>query len=126
MLHKGRRATYMRVVAALRTHKADTYRVRCTAGYNLVDYTSPTRTPTSDLTLLKLFLNNAISTPGAKFIDVDLKDFYVNSRLPESEYMLLSSNIFPDVIILQYDIMSKVSKSSRRHICPTSSWSYSL
>jgi hypothetical protein len=45
-------------------------------GGNLVNYPDDCGTPTADLLTVKLLLNSIISTPNAKFMIIDLKDFY--------------------------------------------------
>ena len=107
-LPPGKRATYMRICANFRPQKADPHRIRCTVGGNLIQYDGPIRTPTADLTLFKLFINSIISTPNAKFTDVDLADFYIKHKLPEPEYMLVPYSLFPPDIIDEYDIKNKV------------------
>ena len=44
-------------------------------------------------------LNSVISTPGAKCIIADVKNFYLNNDLPEPEYMKLNIHIIPQEII---------------------------
>ena len=45
-------------------------------GGNLVNYPDDCGTPNADLLTVKLLLNSIISTPNAKFMTIDLKDFY--------------------------------------------------
>ncbi len=44
-------------------------------------------TPTADLLTLKLLINSIISTAGAKFMTMDIKDFYLNIPMARYEYM---------------------------------------
>ena len=52
-----------------------------TIGGNLLDYDSNTKTPTADLITLKLLLNSILSTPQAKFMTIDIKNFYLETKL---------------------------------------------
>ena len=54
-----------------------------TISSNLLDHNSNTKTPTADLTNLKLLLNSMLSTPEAKFMTIDIKDFYLMQNLKE-------------------------------------------
>ena len=74
-LPEGRTATYLRVVADLRPQKADPYRVRWTVGGDRLDYHGEVSTPASDMNTAKLLFNSTISTPGARFMCLDIKDF---------------------------------------------------
>jgi hypothetical protein len=80
-LPPGRHATYARFVATERPHKAETKCVRLNVGGNLVHYPDKVITPNADLSTVKLLLNSVISTPGARFITFDLKDFYLGTPM---------------------------------------------
>ena len=58
---KYRRATYSRSVCDIRPQKTETHRTRLTGGGNIIDYPGEVRTPTSELTTMKLHVNNVIS-----------------------------------------------------------------
>jgi hypothetical protein len=57
--------------------KKDKFWTRITMGGNLINYPGNCRTPTADLLTVKLLLNSIISTSNAKFITLNLKDFYL-------------------------------------------------
>ena len=63
-----------------------------------------------DLLTVKLLLNCVISTPGAKFITIDIKDFYLNTPMSYCKYMQLKLSNLPNDFIKQYNIASKVTK----------------
>jgi hypothetical protein len=97
-------ATYMRICANYRPQKDDPFRIRCTIGGNRIIYLGPTRTPAADITLFKIFINSVISTKGAKFMNIDLKDFYLSSYMKDPEYMLVPFKNFPPDIVKHYQI----------------------
>ncbi len=68
--------SYGCIVCTYRSEKKDPYRTRITMGGNLVNYPDDCGTPTADLLTVKLMPNSHISTPNAKFMTIDLKDFY--------------------------------------------------
>jgi hypothetical protein len=78
---KGRKATYLRIVSAFRPEKPNPRRVRFTVGGDRIDYTGDVSTKTADLPTVKTLLNSVISTPGARFMTGDLKDFYLNTPM---------------------------------------------
>ena len=57
-------------------------------------------TPTSDLFTVKLLLNSVVSTNGAKFFTLDIKDFYLNTPMERFEYMILKMENIPDNVIV--------------------------
>ena len=76
--------TYGHVVVACHPEKSDPYQTRLTVGGNLIAYPGDCGTPTVDLITVKLLLNIIVSTPGAKFMPINIKDFYLNT--PMSRY----------------------------------------
>lgn len=100
----SRKATYGRIVVSIRPQKTETHRTRLTVGGNLIDYPDDVSTPTADLTTAKILFNSVVSTPGAKFMTVDIKDFYLNTPMPRYEYMQLPLKTIPPEIIIQYKL----------------------
>jgi hypothetical protein len=60
--------------------------------------------PTANLTTAKLLINSTISTPRGIFLGIDLANFYLNTPLPNYEYMCLRLDIIPEEIILTYNL----------------------
>ncbi len=77
-------------------------------GGNLVNYPGDCGTPTVDLLTVKLMLNSIISTPNAKFMTIDLKDFYLLTPMNRYEYFRMKIDLFPQDVIDEYGLKSKV------------------
>ena len=60
--------------------------------------------PTAGLTTCKLLFNSTIATPGATFIGMDVKNFYLNTPMKVFEYMRLPISIIPQEIIDKYNL----------------------
>ena len=73
--------TYRGVVVSYRPEKGNSYRTRLTVGGNLIIYPSEYSTPTVDFLTVKLLINSVISTPDARFMNIDIKDFYLNTPM---------------------------------------------
>jgi len=58
--------TYAKIVVDFRPQKEDAYRIRITAGGNLLTYKGNVSTRTADLSTSKLLWNSILSTDGAK------------------------------------------------------------
>jgi hypothetical protein len=69
----GRQCTYLRIVCTHKPNKADQYRVRLCAGGDRLTYDGEIRTPTADLTTVKIHLNSTISTRGGRYMTADVK-----------------------------------------------------
>jgi hypothetical protein len=103
-----RTVTYTRIVVDFRPQKSDPNRVRLTAGGNLIDYPGELTTRTADLTTTKLLWNSVISTQDAKYLCLDIKNFYLGTPLDRFEYMKMPIDIFPQGIIDQYNLRQHV------------------
>jgi hypothetical protein len=101
---KGRKATYLRVVASYQPQKEDPYRIRWTAGGNKIDYPGVVSTPTADLTTVKIHLNSTISTDTAKYLCADIKDFYLATKMDRYEYMWVPVHMLPDAVMTAYNL----------------------
>jgi hypothetical protein len=72
-----------------------------------VHYPGDAGTPTANLLTVKLLLNSIISTPNAKFMTMDIKDFYLNSPMARFEYMRLRIADMPEDVIEHYQLRDK-------------------
>jgi hypothetical protein len=98
-------ATYLRIAAALKPHKAEECRVYFTvAGGNRIDYTGKTYTPTADLTTIKIHANSILSTKHTKFMTINIKSFYLSTLMPCNEYMQIPVKDIPLVIMDHYHL----------------------
>ena len=101
---KDKKATYLRIVAAYRPEKENPPQICFTVGGNLIFYPGNTSTKAADIVTVKIFINSTLSTPNAKFMTIDIKDFYLNTPMEEYEYMRIPVSIIPDDIIKQYNL----------------------
>jgi hypothetical protein len=99
-----RTVTYTRIVVDYRPQKADPNRVRLTAGGNLIDYPGELTTRTADLTTTKMVWNSVISTDDARYLCLDIKNFYLGTPMDRFEYMKMPLSIFPQATIDQYNL----------------------
>jgi hypothetical protein len=74
------------------------------AGGDRVNYLGDAGTPTADLLTVKILLNSIISTPKAKFMTMDIKDFYLNTTMAWYECMQLRLSDMPDDVIPHYKL----------------------
>ncbi len=104
----GRKATYLRLVTADRPQKTETKRTRATVDGEKITYPGDVSTKTAGLTTAKVLFNSVLSTPNAKFMGIDLKNFYLNTPLDRYEYMKMPITLIPDEIINQYNLLPLV------------------
>jgi hypothetical protein len=77
-------------------------------GGDKINYPGDCATPTGNLTLLKIMLNSIISTQGARFMTMDIKNFYLNTPMEQYEYLRITSDDVPEEIIQQHLLQDKV------------------
>jgi hypothetical protein len=102
--------TYGRIVCTFRPEKKAPNRTRITMGGNLVNYPDDCGTPTADLLTVKLLFNSVISTENAKFMTIDIKDFYLMTPMKRYEYFRMKIDLFPQDIIDEYNLHDKVDQ----------------
>jgi len=100
----GHKWTYARIVVDHRPQKEDPNRIRIAVGGNLIMYKGSTSTRTADLTTSKLLWNSILSTEGAKYMCLDIKNFYLPAALDYYEYMKIPLALFPEWIKTQYNL----------------------
>ena len=102
---RAKDVTYGLITTLIRPEKIDEpNRTRLVAGGNQVHYPGNAGTPTADLLTVKLLLNSIISTESARFMTMDIKDFYLNTPMARYEYMRLRLADMPEDVIEHYKL----------------------
>jgi hypothetical protein len=104
----GRKATYLRNVVADRPQKAQTRRVRWTVGGDRIQYPGDVSTKCAGLATAKILFNSVLSTPQAKFMCLDIKDFYLNNDMQHYEYMKIAVSAIPQEVFDAYQLSALV------------------
>jgi hypothetical protein len=102
------RPTYLHMVCANRPEKENPKRVRWTAGGDRIDYPGGASTKTADITTVKIVLNSVISTPKARYMTCDLKDFYLGTPMKKFEYMKIHIKYIPKIIMDLYNLWEEL------------------
>jgi hypothetical protein len=96
--------TYAKIVVDFRPQKEDPYRIRTTAGGNLLTYKGNVSTRMVDQSTSKLLWNSVLSMDGAKFVCLGIKNFYLTAALDYFEYMQMPLSVFPEWVKKQYKL----------------------
>ena len=75
-----------------------------TASSNLIYYPGITSTSLAAITINKTYWNSVISVLNSRFCTINIKDFYLNSRLKDIEYIYILFDLFPYKIIVLFKI----------------------
>jgi hypothetical protein len=103
---KNKKVAYANMVCDHRPHKTEKYRVRLTIGGDVLDYFGSTASPAASLIETKLLLNSTISDShlGARFCTIDIKDFFLQTILEDTEYLRIHEIYFLEDIRKRYNI----------------------
>jgi hypothetical protein len=71
--------TYGSFVVDIKDHKEEKERTQLTVGGDQIEYPGDKSTRTAGLTTTKILINGVISTLGAKFLVIDIKNSYFNT-----------------------------------------------
>ena len=78
--------------------------MRFTVGGDRINYSGEVATPTADMLVTKLLLNNVIFTKNARFMTMDISNFYLMTPLKRSEYIRIKLADIPEEIIREYNL----------------------
>ena len=94
---QGRKVTYANFVCDIRLHKKEPYRVRLVVGEDKLEYLDDSGSPAASLLETIFLINSIISSykHEARFINLDLKDFFLASPMTIAEYIKNSTKICP-------------------------------
>jgi hypothetical protein len=97
---KNQPPTYAKVlVIAYLPQKKDPNHVQNTSRGNLISYLGELTMRTANITAAKLHWNSVLSTPKAKYMCLDIRNFYLSVTLDRYEYMKIPTTLFPPWII---------------------------
>jgi hypothetical protein len=75
---------------------------------NPINYPNDCGTPTADILAIKLLFKSIISMPNAKFMTINIKDFYLMAPTDCYKYFRVKLELFPQDIINKYAFHDKV------------------
>ena len=90
----------------VRSCKYDPNRTRITVNGGHIYYSGDVATPTGSLDLVKLIINSVLYCPGAKFVCFDVKNFYLDTPLEESDYVWIKIIDIPQKSLDEYTLLN--------------------
>ncbi len=104
---RSKDVTYNLITCLIRPEKIDEPNwTRLVAGGDRVHYPGNARTLTPNLITVKLLINSIILTTGAKFMMMDINNFYLNTPMARYEFMGLKLSDMLDNIIKHYNLQA--------------------
>ena len=103
---EDRKVTYASFILDYRPLKLEPYRICITVGGDQLPYLLDSGSSTTNLLETKLLVNSTISNAkkGARFMAMDIKDFFLATPMKRAEYMRVKYKYFPQDIIKRYNL----------------------
>jgi hypothetical protein len=95
------------VVCEVRPGKDDPDRTRITIGGNRICYPGDVGTNTAFLELFTLLINSVLSRKDARFSSIDLENFYLDTPMPDLEYVHIKITGIPAEFIEEYKLAGR-------------------
>ena len=104
-----RKATYANFVCDHRPFKTEPWCVRLVVGGDKVEYFYDAGSPSTTILETKILINSTISDShkGARFLTLDIHNFFLCSTMPTPEYMLIHRRYIPKDTIQRYNLHTK-------------------
>jgi hypothetical protein len=100
----GHKWTYTCIVIDYQPQKTDPHWIRIAIGGNLITYSGHTYMHTADLAMSKLLWKSVLSTDEARYMCINIKNFYLTAALDYYKYMKIPVSLFPEWIKTQYNL----------------------
>jgi hypothetical protein len=96
LINQRKDITYGRVCVNYHPEKADPNCTCLTVGSNCITYPRDCSAPTVDMVMVKIHLNSIVSTKGARYCTINLKDFNLNTPMARPEFMRMKQAELPE------------------------------
>jgi hypothetical protein len=118
--------TYGQFVCMVQPEKAEPNRTRFTVGGDRINYPGKVATPTAEMLVAKMLSNSVIFTKGARFMTMDISNFYLMTPLHRPEFIHVKLSNIPNKVIEDYKLREKshqkwqhLHQSQARTVRPT-------
>jgi hypothetical protein len=107
---------YGQFVCTVQPKKAEPNRTGFTVGGDRINYPGKVATPTAEMLVAKMLLNSVISTKGARFMTMDISNFYLMTPLHRPEFIRMKLSDIPDEVIKEYKLREKATPDGSIYI----------
>ena len=113
---RRRDVTYGQFVCTIWPEKSDPNRTQFTVGGDCINYPGKVATPTANMLVAKMLFNSVIYTKGAKFMTMDISNFYLMTPLKRPKYIKIKLADIPDEVIQEYNLKDVISDDGSIYI----------
>ena len=113
---RKRNVTYGQFICTIRPKKSEPNRTRFTVGGNRINYPREVATPTAEMLVAKMLFNSVISTKGARFMTMDISNFYLMLPLHRPKFIRMKLSDIPNKVINKYKLRDKATPDGSAYI----------
>jgi hypothetical protein len=88
-----------------------TYRIRGTIGGDRINYPGSTAAHTASMPVVKILLQSVVSE-GKRWLTIDIKDYYLGTPLPRSEYLRIPLKFIDSSLLVTYSLSPFIDNNS--------------
>jgi hypothetical protein len=107
---------YGQFVCSVRPKKAEPNQMQFTVGGDRINYPGKVATPIAEMLVAKMLFNSVISTKGARFMIMDISNFYLMTPMHCAKFIQIKLSDTPDEVIKEYKLREKATKNSSIYI----------
>ncbi len=85
-------------------------------GGDRINYPGKVATPTVEMLVAKMLFNSVISMKSARFMTMDISNFYLMTLLHRPEFIHVKLSNIPDEVIEEYKLREKATKNGSVYI----------
>ncbi len=108
--------TYRQFVCTVQPEKAEPNQMHFTVGGDRINYPGKVATPTTEMLVAKMLFNSVISTKGARFMTMNISNFYLMTPLHHPEFIHVKLSNIPNEVIEEYKLREKATKNGSIYI----------
>jgi hypothetical protein len=87
-----------------------------TVSGNRINYLGKVATPTAEMLVAKMLFNSVISTKGARFMTMDISNFYLMTPIHRAKFIQIKLSDIPNEVIREYKLREKATKNRSIYI----------
>ncbi len=100
----------------VRQEKAESNQMRFTVEEDRINYPGKVATPTAEMLVAKILFNSVIFTKGARFMTMDISNFYLMTPLRRPEFIWTKLSDIPNEVVDVYKLKENTTKNNSIYI----------
>jgi hypothetical protein len=108
--------TYGQYVCTVRPEKNEPNQTRFTVGGDKINYPGKVATPTAKMLVAKMLFNSIISMKGARFMTMNISNFYLMTPLHQPKFIRIKLSDIPYRVIEEYKLREKATPDGSIYI----------